>query len=236
MMKPTLLFLVFTIALFQPTRDYGIQSELGAEVVTCPQTTEDLANTLAKIAWLSHLPMVAEVAQPLPNIVVPEGLYVVKDLLEIVARQAPGYQWDAEGRIVHFYNQRLRNAKYNFLGIKFQRFIMPPNVSELKLTFPTLENALLEGLPSDGYFISGFGDAALEKARLAPATLTDVTGREVLLRTAKESPTFFTIIVFPNSDPTKKQMELDMNRNWFWQPLGDNEAETLYIKPPAGAM
>jgi len=203
-----------------------------AEIVKCQAISSDLANTLAEVAWLSHLPMIAELAQPLPKIEVAEGTYVVKDLLQSIARQAPGYEWRSEGQVVHFFSRQAKDAKLNFLSLTFPRFVMPGNLSELKLTFPTLEYGLLQGFSGGGMIVDGFGDATLEKNSLRPATLEDVTGREILVLAANESPTFFTVIVFPNSDPTKKQMELDMNRNWFWQALSGQNAGPLYIQPP----
>lgn len=76
-------------------------------VLTCESISADLANALARVAWLSHLPMVAELAQPLPKIEITHGTYIAKDLLQEIARQAPEYQWEAEGKVIHFYNSKL---------------------------------------------------------------------------------------------------------------------------------
>jgi hypothetical protein len=194
--------------------------------------TGDLANALARVAWLCHVPVIAELAQPLPNIQIAEGTEDAKDLLKEVARQAPDYKWDATGKVIFFYNKKLREAKFNFLNLRFPRFSMPVNLSELKLTFPTREyGLLLQGYSGGGIVTTGFGDAMLEKDLLQPAILKNVTGREILLQAANESPTFFTVIVFPNAEPTKKQVERDMNRNWFWQALKDEHLKPLYVQP-----
>lgn len=200
-------------------------------VINCESISADLANTLARVAWLSHLPMVAELAQPLPKIEIVHGTYIVKELLQEIARQAPEYQWESEGKVIHFYNRKLKDAKFNFLSMTFPEFTMPRNVSELKLTFPQRENGLLQGFSGGGMLITGFGDANLEKDTLEPAMLKNVTGRDILLRAANERPTFLSIVVFPNAEPTKEQMEKDMNRNWFWQALKDQKAGPLYIQP-----
>ncbi|HEY6338113.1 MAG TPA: hypothetical protein VIW68_06435 [Candidatus Sulfotelmatobacter sp.] len=204
-----------------------------SEAVRCGSISADLANTLAQVAWLSHLPMVAELAQPLPRIEIAESTYIAKDLLQEIIRQAPLYQWEAEGKVIHFYNTKLKEAKFNFLNLQFPRFVTPSNLSELKLTFPTREYGLLhEAYSGGGIVITGFGDAMLEKDLLRSVTLEKVTGREILLRVASESPTFFTVIVFPNADPTKQQMERDINLNWFWQSLKEQPGP-LYVQPPA---
>jgi hypothetical protein len=201
------------------------------EVIKSGPISGDLASALARVAWLSQKPMIAELAQPLPRIEIADGPYVVKDLLHEIARQAPGYEWQAEGEVIHFYNAKLRRARLNFLNLTFPRFIMPPNLSDLKLTFSTREFALLHGYTGTGIVTSGFGDALLEKDSLRPETLENVTGRDIVFRVANESPTFFTIIVFPDADPTKEQMETDVNLNWFWGSLKEKPSP-LFVQLP----
>lgn len=84
--------------------------------------------------------------------------------------------------------------------------------------------------------ITGFGDANLEKDTLEPGTLKNVTGRDILLRAANERPTFLSIVVFPTAEPTKKQMEKDINRNWFWEALKEKTLGPLYIQLPVGGQ
>jgi len=194
--------------------------------------SEDLANVLARVALLYRVPMVAELAQPLPRIQIAAGAEGVGRLLREIERQAPGYEWEAAGRVLHFYSKRLRAARFNFLNLRFARFSMPPNLSELKLTFPAREyGLLLQGYSGGGIVTTGFGDAMLERDLLQPAVLENVTGREILFRAADESPKFLTVIVFPNDDPTKKEMERDMNRNWFWQSLEEERPGRFYVQP-----
>lgn len=118
-------------------------------------------------------------------------------MLQEVVRQAPGYQWGVEGKVIDFDSRKLRRARFNFLTLKSTRFSMPPNLSELKLTFLTLELGLLDGVSGGGIAISGFGDAYLRENASQQVSLENVTGREILLRAANQSPTFFSIIVFP---------------------------------------
>ncbi|HET7890438.1 MAG TPA: hypothetical protein VFL34_02895 [Candidatus Sulfotelmatobacter sp.] len=202
------------------------------DVITVQSISSNLAEALAEVAWRSHLPLIAELAQPLPRIEIPEGTYVVKDLVQGIIRQSPAYRWESDGRAIHVYDTKLRGARFNFLNLKFERFIMPPNVSEFELTFPTLESGRLQGMLG-GSAISGFGDPSLQEYSLPPATLENLTGREILVRVANESPTFLTVIVFPSENPTKRQMEQDINQNWFWQSLRQKNLQPLYVRPPA---
>jgi|HubBroStandDraft_1064217.scaffolds.fasta_scaffold57653_2 hypothetical protein len=232
-MKIRLRALLLTLALAWTHLPCNAQGDPFGEVIKCESTSADLVNTLAQVAWLSHLPMIAELAQPLPRIEIAEGTYVTKDLLQEIARQAPDYEWEAEGKVVHFYNRKLSAAKFNFLNLRLPRFAMPSNLSEFKLTFPEREFALLQGYSGGGLVTIGVGDSMLEKDLLRAATLENVTGREILLRAANESPAFFAMIVFPNADPTGEQVQQDMNRNWFWQSFKEQRLRPLYVQPPA---
>jgi hypothetical protein len=44
---------------------------------------------MSRVSWLSQLPVIAELAQPLPRIEIAEGTYIVKDLLRQIVLQAP---------------------------------------------------------------------------------------------------------------------------------------------------
>jgi hypothetical protein len=213
----------------------SVRAQVGSldRVVRLDETSADLVNVLAQVAWLSQLPIIAELAQPLPKVQIAEGSHSVEYLLQTIAQQSPGHQWEAEGKAVHFYNEKLKGAKSNFLNLTFPRFTMPGNISELKLTFAAREYGLMQGHSGGGIVTTGFGDAVLEKDLLQHTVLENITGREILLRATNESPTFFTAIIFPNAAPTKRQMELDMNRNWFWQALKGQRPGHLYVQAPA---
>jgi len=212
----------------------GAQDAHFDQAIRNKSISADLANSVAQVAWLSQMPVIAELAQPLPTIQIAGGTHSLRYLLDDIVRQAPGYQWEAKGKAVHFYNKVLRDTKFNFLNLRFARFTMPSNLSEFKLSFPEREFGLLQGYSGGGIATIAVGDTVLEKDLLQPTTLENVTGREILLKAANERPTFFSVIVFPNADPTKKQMEQDMNRNWFWQAFKDQHFGSLYVEPAAG--
>ncbi len=217
---------------------------LGACIPACSQSglqrqipygpiPADLANALAQMARSSHVPIVAELAQPLPMVPMAEGTPVSENSLNELVKQAPGYEWEMDGRVVHFYNKKLRVAPFNFLNLRFSRFTVPPNLSELKLWFPGRAIGLLEGFTAEGGAISGFGDAELEKQKLERTTLENITPLEVLLHVANQSPSFYAIIVFPNPAPSRRQVEQQVH--WFWGSLNEKLAP-LYVQPvgPAG--
>jgi len=62
------------------------QSDPLTDVISFQPISSDLAEAVAEVAWRSHLPMIAELAQPLPRIEIPQGTYVVKDLMQGIIR------------------------------------------------------------------------------------------------------------------------------------------------------
>lgn len=227
------LHLIVALVLAVDCSPVNAQSDPLGQAIAHPALSGDLANVLAQVAHSGHIPFVAELAQPLPKIKVPEGSHTGRDLLDLIAQQAPGYTWELKGSVVHFYNRRLSHAKFNFLNLRFRQFYMRKNVSDLKLWLPNLEVGLLNGKDTSGAAISGFGNPELEKNTLQPEGLVNVTGREILFRAATESPTFFTVIVFPSDAPKTKREAEQTTLNWFWRSLNE-EFKPLYVQPLHG--
>lgn len=192
------------------------------------QPPEDLANALVQMARASHVPLIAELVWPLPKVPTAEGVPLTPDRLNDLVKQSPGYEWKMEGKAVHFYNKKLRQARFNFLNFKMRQFSVPPDLSDLKLWFPGWAIGLLEGYPAEGGAISGFGDTLLEKEKLQQATLVDVTPLEALVHVANESPTFYTVLVFPSAAPTKNDAEKRVV--WQWGSLNE-KLQPVYTQP-----
>lgn len=114
------------------------------------------------------------------------------------------------------------------MHMKFPQFTVPPNLSDLKLWLPTRAVGLLEGYTAEGGATTGFGDTALEKKKLRRTILRDATPIDVLVHAANESPTFYTVLVFPRVDLTRNQAEKEVP--WFWGSL-NAPAKPLYRLP-----
>jgi hypothetical protein len=180
---------------------------------------QDLANALAQMARASHVPLIAELAQPLPRIPTEEGKPLNADTLNQLVKQSPGYEWKMEGKVVHFYNKKLRQARFNFLNLKFPRFTIPPNLSQFQLWFPGRAIGLLQGYTGEGGVSGGFGDPLLEKEALQRETLENVTALGVLIHVANQSPTFYTVLAFPSAAPTKNEAEKQVS--WHFGSLNE---------------
>jgi hypothetical protein len=192
------------------------------------QPPEDLANALVEMARAGRVPLVAELVWPLPKIPMAEGIPANERTLNQLLSQAPEYEWKMEGKVLHFYNKKLRQARFNFLNLKFPRFTVPPNLADFKLWFPGRATGLLEGYTGEGGATSGFGDTQFEKQPLDHVTLENVTGLEVLFHVANETPTFYLVLVFPGSSPTKSDAEKRVS--WQWGSLNERP-HPLYTQP-----
>jgi hypothetical protein len=194
------------------------------------QIPQDLANALVQMAYTSHTPLIAELTQPMPKINVQPGAGLTPSALNVIVKQAPGYEWKMEGTAVHFYNRRLRTARFNFLNRTFPRFTVPPNLSDFKLWFPGRATGLLEGLTGEGGATSGFPDTLLSKDKLERATLNNVNPLQVLIHIANDSPNFYAVLVFPNSHPTKEQARKGVA--WYWGSLREKPGP-IYTQSPS---
>ena len=192
------------------------------------QLPQDLANALVQMALTSHAPLIAELAQPLPSMPISDKAVLDSGTLNNLTEQVPGYAWNMEGKAVHFYNKKLRNAPFNFMNLVFPRFTTPPNLSDLQLWFPSRATGLLEGVTGEGGAISGFPDSKLATQRLRRAIYENVTPLQVLVRVADESPSFYAVIVFPSSTSTKAQAEHEVI--WHFGSLSE-KMHPIYTQP-----
>ena len=192
------------------------------------QPPEDLANALVQMARSSQTPLIAELVWPLPKVPSAEGVYLNPKNLDRLLKSAPGYEWRMEGKAVHVFSRRLRQANYNFLNLSFPEFTTPPNLSDLKLWFPGRAVGLLEGYSGAGGAISGFPDDDLKSETLKRVILRNLTALKVLIYVANESPSFYTVLTFPNTKPTKQEAE--HNVNWQWGSLHE-KIKPIYAEP-----
>jgi hypothetical protein len=181
------------------------------------------------MARAAHVPIIAELVWPLPEIPTAEGTPLTPERLNELVQQSPGYEWKMEGKAVHFYQRKLRRARCNFLNLGMSTFTVPPNLSDMKLWFPGWAIGLLEGYTPAGGAISGFPDGLLEKEKLQEAALHDVTPLSALIYVANESPTFYTVLVFPSDTPTKTDAEERVV--WQWGSLNE-KLQAVGTQPP----
>jgi hypothetical protein len=174
----------------------------------------NLAEALTQFAYSTKTPTIGELAQPLASIHVPEGVHSPEDMVRELARQAPGYRWESRGKVIFFYREDLERNALNILNLKFERFTMPNNVSQLKYALPNMETALLDRTSEKGILLTGFGDTELEKDTLKGEVMEGVNGREILVRAANQNPTFSVILVYAKGTLRTKSASKEVE--WLW--------------------
>jgi hypothetical protein len=191
---------------------------------------KDLANALVQMARAAHVPITAELVWTLPEIPTAEGIPLTPERLNELVEKSPGYEWKMEGKVVHFYNKKLRESRFNFLNFKIPRFTVPPDVSTLQLWFPGQAQGLLKEYAAQGGATSGWGDPQLEKDKLRQVSLENVTPLDVLVHVANESPTFYIAVAFP-SIPATKNAAIKQTVVWQWGSLNE-KLHALGMQPP----
>ena len=163
------------------------------------------------------LPMIIELAQPMPDDVrVGAGTFTARDLLDKVCEKNSVCRWDLKGQVVLVYDDSVRKAARNFLNWRLEEFKMPGNVADLDLRLRGQLNSIKSGVKGKGGLVQGIRSDELSKLTLSTRILRNTTAREILWNALQESRRFTTIIVFPSRNPTKND-ELDLAfRDWRW--------------------
>ena len=198
------------------------------------QVSGNLPELLRFVAQHYRVPVVAELALPLPeHLRIRPGTNSATEVLQELLKSAPDYQFEVIGRnVVHFYRSDITEAPQDFLNLRFRQFTMPPNVSDLKVFLRAKVYALRKGLQGIGVVTSGFGEPELAGDTLPHLEMKDVSGREILLRAAEESPTFYTVLVFLDKHANTEASMNYASQHWFWgsaRPMKDNKP--MYIQP-----
>jgi hypothetical protein len=194
-----------------------------------------LPEVLRCISQDYRIPLIAELSQPLPvSVRVEEGRDTARELFSRVSKTVLGYNFEVlPDDVVHFFWQDLAHSSGNFLNLEFRQFTMPANVSELKLLLPAKLNGLRNGLEGDGVVTSGFGSPVLRQLTLRPEVLSNVTGRDILIKAARETKGFYCIVVFPPLSKSPTKFANYAFQHWFWGPAHlEAEAPPMYIQPP----
>jgi hypothetical protein len=196
----------------------------------------NLAELLRFVAQNYKVPLIAELANPIPQrVVLDSGQDTLSQVLDKLLTQAPNYTAEiVGGNVVHFYRRDVLDARGNLLTIRIQHFAMPANLSDFKLLLPATISNARQGLPAGGAVISGFPSTEMEKAHLSERVVDNVCGRELLLRAAQETHAFYTIVVFEDPKCTSDHCFDYANQHWFWGLLNGalNEAP-IYIQAPS---
>jgi len=191
----------------------------------------DLAEALGAVAVQSQIPILAELALPLPHdFHIAEGEDSAEHLLNLLVAASPNYSWEWDGRVAHFYNRHLVTAPADFLNLRFESFVLTGSVARLSAVLRNAIWACHFGIRpagqrtcsiAEGGVIGGIWPSDLQRLRLAPRELRKTSARKVLLDAENESGQFFTMVVFPRENAITAQDAEFAFSHWAWHSLSD---------------
>ena len=215
----------------------GLPATNGFDKVTAHSSAQgDLVQLLAFVSENFQVPLTAELAQPYPV-----GLRLLgrkesaRKALDALIASCPGYAWHEARGVAVVYNKKLVKSRGDFLNRHLSLFVMPANVAELKLYLPgAIEH------PREAGVLTGIQDNDLAAMTLErQKTMRNITAREVLVEVGNENPSFFSLVVFPDSDPHSPQQiqyaytywVMRSNRTLIQRPIGLRSMDCPTVDP-----
>jgi hypothetical protein len=213
------------------------QAEKVTQTIRQGGKTGNVPMLLAYIATIYHIPLVAEVVYSGERISVPAGSYTAQAMLDLASRAA-SVEWNLDDDVVHVFDTRLRDERWNYLNHRPPHFSVPNNVADLQLQIEDRINTAQAGLEDkaggvEGGFHSGITARELVLIPLAPELLNGYTVQDILLKEAAAGG-FYSIVVFPHLMKTKGS-ESDWNYvslNWFWGSIKVPLQSDLAVETP----
>lgn len=180
----------------------------------------DMAEVLATFATKCHVPMLLELAEPVPKQI--EASISNCDstrFLSSVLTHHPDQSFEVKGRVLHVFDKNLQKEKNNFLNWKFDKFTLPENVAEFENILGAKLEAKREGVNTKGGVINGLYPDDLAKRTLPSNTYIHKTTREILLDVENIDGSFMTSVIFPKD---KRLSSADVSRafsRWQWTSI-----------------
>ncbi len=171
-------------------------------------TGQFLSEALLTVARTYHVSVLAEVAEPMPTGIVLDGRAgaTLRQVLEGVRRQCPGYRFEITHGTVIFGNVNLLKDPNNPMNQTLAQYTIPEDLSEFKLTFPGAVRSAQEHQQSVGGLVVGMGLPRELNPSLSKEVVQEVTARAILLKVAGEVGNLYSLLIFPSEHPTRKEM------------------------------
>jgi hypothetical protein len=219
---PKIVVLLLWLAVFPA--DCSGQNRNNTQNLDTARPTEervgDLRDLLVQTANEFRLPMVMELAQPLPEgLRLRGGERTPRQTLDLLVAQCPEYIWQQHKNVVYFYHKGLKNSSNNFLNWKISSIRISNSVADIEMRLRAEINKSKQQVRGTGGLSVGLYSTDLSKHQLPGQTLRDVTVREVILKVAQLDQAFYSLIIFGSSEPrTDADLDLALSQ-WRWRAL-----------------
>lgn len=225
LLQELILSLLYSSLLLNPT---GLSADVGHKITPdaavdvprpLPAIDASLNKTLQQIAETYRVPMVVELANPLPRAKLPSATITAREALNAIVKRYPQYDWKLQDSVIHFYDQTLKGERGNFLNWRLKSFTISGTIADVDLRLKSEINKVRKGITSEGGLFVGILPADLEKGPLPTVVLKDVTAREVLFKLGDIAPRFFTAVIFPRSGSLTPADIDEAFANWQWSGI-----------------
>ncbi len=184
----------------------------------------DFAQILVVVTERYRLPMVIELAQPLPSRVrIAAGRSTARQLLNSITTENPDYGWRVLGSVVHVYHKSLRGEPRNFLNWKIDKIELPDNIADLELALRARVRNIQVGMEALGGLVVGVRSSELAEHKLSRKTFHNISVRELLMQVAETDHGFYSLVIFPTANPRDEKDLEQAFVNWRWRALPLNE-------------
>lgn len=216
-----------TFGLFVACQAYGA-SRIDLPVQERLDVPETVASSFVRltdfagfIATSFKVPLLVEVAYPLPDLTIPAGKFSARQLLDQAVRQLHSYGWQDDRGVAHLYEKDVIASRRNLLNVRIHRFWFPDNVAEFDYYFRPCIYGTTQGYDCIGGAFSGIKPPDLKKEQLPKLeAFKDVPARSILLRALQANGHFYVVIVF---EKKRDLMGLFPLRSWNMRSLVPDE-------------
>jgi hypothetical protein len=185
-----------------------------------PVLSGNVEQVVSEFATRCHIPVLAEVAEPLPtDLRIELSACDSARFFNDIVRKNPSYSFRLHGRAVHFFDRKLMLEHQNFLNWKFKEFVLPKNVAEFKNVLTSRLGGKRRGVESKGGLVHGLYPLDLSSRSLPPNRYVDKTAREILLSVEDLDGTLLAVVVFPKRKGlTDRDLDAAFSR-WQWRSV-----------------
>lgn len=176
------------------------------------ELNSDLRQALTIISETFEIPVLAELAVPLPQIVLPRQSITLPRAITEIEMQAHDYRCRIDRGVLHCFCRNLLRAPGNFLSHRLLRFNMPADAAQLRAD---IEGALQAAEPTI-HLPSPKLDG--QDVALAGGTVEMIDIREVLVLALSSSRSTSMLITFPSRNP---RTDCDVSfalASWYMPP------------------
>jgi hypothetical protein len=129
-----------------------------------PALKARLPDILGRLGSGYHVPLVAVLAEPTPEVRLSAGSLSARRVLNELVASAPEYRWELRNSVVYIYRNDIEKDSNFFLHWKIKSFTISDTVADVELRLRAHLNKMRKGVEGAGGLMVG-----LRSSQLAPS-------------------------------------------------------------------